>query len=79
MLFKKSARAGQDEKDLGPQILLNIVPFFHTFGMHVLLCTILFDFQLVTLPNFEPNSFLGAIQVCVFNSIVSIPIIIHFQ
>lgn len=58
-----SARDDPEELAIGRQVTLNVVPFFHTFGVHVIIVTIFYGRTLISLPNFDPHTFLGAIQV----------------
>lgn len=58
-----SARDCPDEKAIADQTWMNIVPFFHTFGCHVLIFSALITLRIIILPSFDPHTFLGKIQV----------------
>ncbi|EDV22035.1 uncharacterized protein TRIADDRAFT_29779 [Trichoplax adhaerens] len=61
-------------EDLKRVPVLAVLPFYHAFGMIILLASGLRDgAQIVTLPRFEPNSFLKAIQDCKVRHIGIVP------
>lgn len=52
------------EESLIPEpIVLCIIPWFHTFGCHVLIGSVTYNSKCVYLPKFEERAFLGSIQV----------------
>lgn len=52
------------EESLIPEpIVLCIIPWFHTFGCHVLIGSVINNSKCVYLPKFEERAFLGNIQV----------------
>ncbi|GAB0097771.1 luciferin 4-monooxygenase [Sergentomyia squamirostris] len=43
-------------------IVIAILPWFHTYGLMTLICNVVNDMKLISLPRFEEESFLQAIQ-----------------
>lgn len=59
-----SARERKMEDKLVPNPrILSIIPWFHTFGCHVLIGSTINNYVLIYLPKFEDRTFLGGIQV----------------
>ena len=47
----------------GEDVLIGVLPFYHIYGgVITLLCGLRHGVKIVTLPKFEPASFLGSIQ-----------------
>lgn len=63
MFDRSEVLKGPFDASAPQSVYLGFLPFFHVYGLVVLNVVLLYEGnQLVTIPRFQPHSFLGAIQ-----------------